>query len=197
MNNATNLNESMFELLSPIFKDINNENWDQGTGYAIFDDEKNLMPNHKCCIGAHIAAKLTKPREYPVENYRTVNYVDGISFVLHRMRQVCPRMSHLMMCAFFHCAGSPEDPFSTTPWKWHPIDVLKNMKHIETLPPQSQTMGYDNCFGALMLPAYLDDRSTKKWLREERARIASGRCLSELKNLKKEKELVCALDAIF
>lgn len=154
----------LIQTLSPIFKKINSENWDQTHGFISEEKvtpEHTLKPGLKCCIGTHIAIALLH------KSYTGLYcYEDGEQFVFSLIDKIYPEITYSMMYALFHCAGTPQFPFSAEPWKLKPSEVLENMNYIETMPPDIENCDY------LM---YYSNKNVIEWLALERNRIKIGK----------------------
>lgn len=127
----------LFEILKPIFSSITENNWWQGHGtvdLSSVTEEGNLMPGIKCCVATHISIAL-KLKTQKSENVEIYSYAEGEAYILSHLRQFYPKLNVSQMCALFHCAGTPKNPFSRFPWLLSPTKVLERMTYIETLPP--------------------------------------------------------------
>ena len=159
----------IIETLEPIFKGINNDNWDQSNGSISskgLNENGNFELGVRCCIGTHIARafdlnfdptlNLVKDSHY--------NYVNGKEFVVRKIQYIFPEVSELMIFALFHCAGAPQYPFSSEPWKRHPSEVLERMKYIGTMPPML-------CNRTKIAQYYYKQKDFRIWYKRERERI--------------------------
>lgn len=154
--------------LEPIFQGIHELNWNQQVGciYAEnFDSHGQLLPGFACCVGAHIAKFLDIWDESGDDDI-LYHYSDGRDYVLEQLQQIFPEMNYYMMCAIFHCAGSPPNPFNAEDWEFEPSIVLQNMKYIENMPPIADTR--------LFLLEYYKTPEFLDWFAVERYRIVVG-----------------------
>lgn len=142
---------SFIEKISKDFNKLDLKNIDQNIACAYFyKDYKDslVFDNINFCIGTHLAIIFDKVNKTykkdseflygnPSKFIRFKNNINVFSWhdgILESCKFLNVEPSQLYM--LFHACGTPFNPFTETPWKKQPKEVLENMKLIESFPPK-------------------------------------------------------------
>ena len=189
MTNSILQSTGLIETLTPIFRNINEENWDQTKGRIYLNELDSVAPNAfhgKCCVCCHIALALRTTEDgrscHDNETYADFleslgpysllhESTEGEAYVFAQFKETYSNMDQFMLRAIFHCAGASRDPFSGEEWERMPSEVLERMKYIETLPPTDSRSNWPYAYWHIH--DYYSREDVVLWLQKERDRIDS------------------------